>query len=144
MRRALIALLVGSIALPGCALRTRSVSPDLAGGRRAVAAQQPGTPEAAATWREYAQKLQIGSKVRVTTARNRTVKGTLVAARDDGIVVKPDTRIPEPFQSIAFTEIETLELDRGLGLGRVIAISAGAAAGAVLGILLILAATLGD
>jgi len=39
MRRALIALLVGSIALPGCALRTRSVSHDLAGGRRAVAAQ---------------------------------------------------------------------------------------------------------
>jgi hypothetical protein len=80
----------------------------------------------------------------VTTTANRTVKGTLIEVEENAIVVKPRTRIPEPFQSIAFTELEALELDQGSGIGKTIAISASVAAGAVLGVLLILAAAVND
>ena len=95
-------------------------------------------------WRAFAQKIDVGTRVKVRIDDGQRVVATLIAADADGILVQPRTRIPVPVQRIAYDRIASLERDntRGVGAAKAVAIGVASGVGAFLGTLLILIATI--
>jgi hypothetical protein len=93
---------------------------------------------------EFANQLELGSRVKVTLTGNRVVKGTLVKRTDDAMVIQPRTRVAEPLVTVSYNDLVALEQDlpssSSGSTGRTIAIGAGIGAGAAVGVILILAA----
>jgi hypothetical protein len=88
-------------------------------------------PEEAAAWRQVADAIPLGSKVKVQIADGRRVSGTLMRVDGSGVMVKRNTRRLEPALTVAFTEISKLERDQpGGGAHIAKAIGVGIAAGA--------------
>jgi hypothetical protein len=135
--RALTLLLIAALTLSGCAA---AASP------RLQATAGPETPRTdRALIGEYVQKLPIGSRVRVHMADGRRERGTLMDATAERIVIHPRTRIPEPPQEIPLDRVLAVELETGNGsVGRAIGIGIAAGAGAIVGVMLLLAAIYSD
>ena len=96
---------------------------------------QPPSGDAAAR-RSIAQQMPVGATVKLRTTDGRRLKAVLFSVDEDGITVKPVTRIPVASLKIAFDRIDTMERDEGrLHMGRFTGIGAGAG-GAFLMILL--------
>jgi hypothetical protein len=95
-------------------------------------------------WRAFAQKVEVGSRVRLRLDDGQRVVATLIEANADGLFVQPRTRLPVPVQRIAYERIVSLERDKGGGIGAAKAVAIGVASGvgAFLGTLLILIATI--
>jgi hypothetical protein len=95
-------------------------------------------------WRAFAQKVDVGTRLKVRLDDGQRVVATLIEADADGLLVQPRTRVPVPVQRIAYDRIASLERDdaRGIGVGKAVAIGVGSGVGAFLGIFLILLATL--
>ena len=72
-------------------------------------ASAQGAPRDADAWRALTNALAPGAFITVRTKDGMRVRGTLVQHVDNGILVKPKTRLPSPMRSIAFDEIEELE-----------------------------------
>jgi hypothetical protein len=93
----------------------------------------------------YISQLPLGARVRVSLADGTTVRGILMKADADPIVVQKRTRIPEPPLEIPIRDVVALELEAKNGnTGRAIAMGAAAGAAAALGVLMILAAIFAD
>jgi hypothetical protein len=138
MRTLLVLLLCVGIALPGCATagaatgRSISGTPVSGGVNTAVMA-------------DYVRQLKVGSRVRISRADHSVIRAILMKNDGDPIVVQRRTRIPEAPIEIAMQDILAVELDASNGsTGRAVAIGAASAAGATLGILLLLAAIFSD
>ena len=87
-------------------------------------------PEAAAR-RSAAQRVPIGATVKLKTLDGQQFKAVLFGIDDEGITVKPATRIPVPAVRIPFDRLDGIERDEGhLHIGRYAGV--GAAVGAVL------------
>jgi hypothetical protein len=95
--------------------------------------------------REMAAAIPPGSRVKLQTTSGKRISGTLMSASATEIVVKKQTRLPEPAVAIPIDELSRLERDdkRGMHLGKVIGIGLAAGAGAILS-LVALAFALGD
>jgi hypothetical protein len=91
----------------------------------------------------YISQLPLGARVRVSLADGTTVRGILMKADADPIVVQKRTRIPEPPLEIPIRDVVALEAKIG-NTGRAIAMGAAAGAAAALGVLMILAAIFAD
>lgn len=107
-----------------------------------VSAQAGAQPD---VWRTFAQRVEIGSRVKVSLDDGRRVIATVIEAGDEGLLLQPRTRIPVPAQRIAYDRIVSMERDEprgGIGAGKAIAIGVASGVGAFLGTLLILIATL--
>ena len=78
----------------------------------------------ASAWREVAQAIPLGTKVKVQTMDGKRINGTLMRVDGDAIMLKRNTRRPEPAQTVAFTDMSKLERDKG-GNGTNIAKAAG-------------------
>jgi hypothetical protein len=91
---------------------------------------------------EFANQLELGSRVKATLTSNRVVKGTLVKRTNDAMVVQPRTRVAEPLVTVPYSELVALEQEvpSSGSTGRTIAIGAAVGAGAAVGVILILAA----
>jgi len=102
------------------------------------------TPPQSEIWRAFAQKVDVGTRVKVRLDDGQRVVATLIEADADGVLVQPRTRVPVPVQHIAYDRIASLERDdaRGVGAGKAVAIGVASGVGAFLGTLLILIATL--
>jgi|SRR5688572_6563919 hypothetical protein len=102
------------------------------------------TPPQGEIWRAFAQKVDVGTRVRVRLDDGQRVVATLIEANEDGLLVQPRTRVPVPVQRIAYDRIESLERDdaRGVGAAKAVAIGVASGVGAFLGTLLILIATI--
>jgi hypothetical protein len=102
------------------------------------------TPPQSEIWRAFAQKVDVGTRLKVRLDDGQRVVATLIEADADGVLVQPRTRLPVPVQRIAYDRIASLERDdaRGIGAGRAVAIGVASGVGAFLGTLLILIATL--
>src|SRR5688572_6158561 len=102
------------------------------------------TPPQSEIWRAFAQKIDVGTRLRVRLDDGQRVVATLIEANEDGLLVQPRTRVPVPVQRIAYDRIASLERDdaRGVGAARAVAIGVASGVGAFLGTLLILIATL--
>lgn len=138
MKRRLAVLLIAALILPGCAAKPAvrtltTLPPDEP--RQAAA----GTP--ADIWRQFAQKLPVGTLVRVSTLDGARFTGTLLIVDDQALTVNPRTRIPEPARRLAFDHIAQLEptSDSATQLAKAVAIGAGVGGATFLGLLVLLA-----
>jgi hypothetical protein len=95
-------------------------------------------------WRAFAQKVDVGTRVKLRLDDGQRVVATLIEANAEGLFVQPRTRVPVPVQRIAYQRIVSLERDEGRGIGAAKAVAIGMASGvgAFLGTLLILIATI--
>lgn len=108
----------------------------LSGGMSDVLAAQSPAPTETAAWKAVAAAIPLGSRVKVQTVKGNRISGTLMRADDGGVLVKKNTRMPEPALSIAFTDLSKLERDHPGNLNVAKAIGIGLASGA--GVLLTL------
>jgi hypothetical protein len=95
-----------------------------------VAAQ---TADTAQLWRSFAEKIEIGSTLKVRLRGGQTFKATLVQAGADALMVQPKTRTPVPVQPVAYDAIVSLERERpgsGVGAGKAAAIGVATGVGA--------------
>jgi hypothetical protein len=131
MRRMLAAALALLIALPG---------PVSAAAAERYAAQDVDL------LRQYASKLPVGGLVKVRLRSGGSVKGILMLADDEGIVVKPKTRLPEPERRLPFSTIDMIELEQRGGMSTAKAVGIGVASGVAtfFGIMLIIIAAFND
>jgi hypothetical protein len=140
MKRAIASILAVILACPGCAVRLggRPASPLLHGRGMAVRQPQPVRPPDPAVWYRYLGSIPVGCRVKVETTDRKSFKGIFMGVEGGNVVVKPRTRIPEPARTIAIPSLASLELDQGMGAGKVVAIAAGVAGATVLTIFFVL------
>ena len=93
-------------------------------------------------WYSYAEKLPIGSTVRLRTTDGRRQTAVLALVDRDGITVELKSRIPEPARRIPYDQIRQLELKTGNGgsIAKAAAVGAAIGAGTFVGLLALLAA----
>jgi len=134
MRKLMAMVLALAMVTTGCA--------SAAGPRVAIARQ----PAAAATvsMSEYVQRLQTGSRVKVERTDGSSLRGTLMKAGADAIVVQKNTRVPEPPIEIPVAQIARVTIDAGTSTGKAVGIGIASGVGAFFAILAILAATIED
>jgi hypothetical protein len=115
-----------------------------AGGGRI--AQDPQTaPVDRGVLADYVKQIPAGSKVRIERTTGGSLRGTLLRSTADSVTVQRNTRVPEPPVDVPFASITRLTLDTGgTSVGKTVAIAVGAGVGATFGILILLAALLGD
>jgi hypothetical protein len=83
---------------------------------------------------EYVQKLPAGSRIRLETVKGRTLRGTLMKATADEIVVQRNTRVPIPPEAIAMADLARVTLEGQSSGGKLMAIGAAIGAGAAIGV----------
>lgn len=95
-----------------------------------LAAQQPLSPaDEIEAVRQLAAAIPLGSRVKLQMTSGRRLTGTLMMVDQDAIVVKRDSRRPEPALTIAFDELLRLQRDERNGFSMTKAIGVGLAAG---------------
>jgi hypothetical protein len=104
-------------------------------------AQTSGTATVAG---EFVSKLPIGTHTKLELIDGRKIKATLMSVEDNAVVVKRNTRIPEPPIRIELNRIIDADIDRGSSVGKAIAIGTAAGAGAALGVIFLLVAIYSD
>jgi hypothetical protein len=66
----------------------------------------------AEAWRKVAETIPLGSKVKVQTYEGKRINGTLMRVDGNHILVKRNTRRPEPAITIVFDNVSKLERDQ--------------------------------
>ena len=91
-------------------------------------------------WKGVAEKIDLGTRVRLGLRDGRNLDAVLVAVRDEALVVQPKVRVAVPPQEIPYTAIASLERRKGEGVGAAKAAAIGVATGVgtFFGILLIM------
>lgn len=96
-------------------------------------------------WRNFAQRVDVGTELKVQLSDGRRVRATLVGAEEDVVLLQPKTRIAVPVQAIRYDEIIRMETRHpGNGIGKAVAIGVVTAVGTFFGILALLAAATAD
>jgi hypothetical protein len=136
LKQAVVITLCAAMVTTGCAS---------ASGPRVAPSAQPAVTDSAAM-AEYVQRIAAGSRVRVERTNGGSMRGTLMKATSEAIVVQRNTRAPEPPVEIPVASITRITLDTGGGTSTAKAIGIGIAAGVgtFFGILAILAAAWND
>ena len=90
-------------------------------------------------WRDVAEAIPLGTKVKVQTLDGKRVAGTLVRVEEHVLQVKRDARRPEAATVIAFDRISNIEKVNGGGMtwAKAVGIGLGVGAGAILTIFVI-------
>lgn len=85
-------------------------------------------------WRKVADAVPLGTKVKVQTQDGKRVSGTLMRVDDTSVMLKRNTRLPEPAVTVTFDRISNIERDHGGGMhwAKVLGIGLGAGAGVIL------------
>lgn len=98
----------------------------------AAAAQRAATSaEEVKALQHMAAAIPLGSRVKVSTREGRHMTATLMSTTDEAIIVKRESRVPEPAMTIRFDELARLQrAERGGGLSFAKAIGVGVATGA--------------
>jgi hypothetical protein len=100
--------------------------------------------QAATVAGEFVSRLPIGTKTKLRLEDGRKIKATLMSIEDDAVVVKVNTRLPEPPLRIELNRIVDADIERGANFGKAIAAGATAGAGAALGVFFLLVAIYSD
>lgn len=93
---------------------------------------------------EFVSKLPVGTHTKLELIDGRKIKATLMSIENDAVVVKRNTRLPEPPIRIELSRIIDADIDRGSSVGKAIAIGTAAGAGAALGVIFLLVAIYSD
>jgi hypothetical protein len=88
----------------------------------------------AAAFKTLAAAIPLGSRVKLQSRDGTRMTATLMAVNDESIVVKRESRIPEPAVTVPFAELTRLQLDKrsGFTLGKAIGVGLAAGVGAIL------------
>jgi hypothetical protein len=133
MKRFLALIVSIAVSASGCATTTAG-----------QAARLPAPGDGTTTMAEYAQRIPVGSRVRVEVADGRKVRGTLMKADAGSVVVSPATRVPEAPLEVPMGDVRRIELDQSMNVGKAIAIGAATGVAATFGILFLLFAMVDD
>src|SRR2546426_12403543 len=124
MKRLCALLVIAALVFPNCAARGP-----------ALAAQRVADPPE--LWRAYAEKLPIGSIVRIRASDGDHFRASLLVVDGTGVTVKPSTRVSEPVRHLAFDRLEQLgsgPLNGGPGFqGAAIGVGLASGIGAIFG-----------
>jgi hypothetical protein len=93
----------------------------------------------AVVWRDVAEAIPLGTKVKVQTLDGNRMAGTLVRVDDGSLQIKRHARRPEAAAVIAFDRISNIEKDNGGGMSwaKALGLGLGVGAGAILTIFVI-------
>jgi hypothetical protein len=133
MKQTIAVLLCVALSAPGCA--------SAGGSRYAIpqTAQAGGADHGLLA--AYVKQLPIGARVRANLTNGRSVRGTLMKATDQAVIVQRRTRVPEAPVEIPLGELQSVETDtQNGGVGRAVAIGVATGAGAALGVFMLLMA----
>lgn len=114
-----------------------------ASGPRIAQAPQP-TVQDKAILADYVQRLAPGVKVRVERTDGTSLRGTLMKASPQSIVVQKNTRVPEAPLEIPLEQLTRVTIDSGSSMGKTVGIAVGVGVAATFGIFAIIAALIGD
>lgn len=114
-----------------------------ASGARIAQAPQP-TVQDKAILADYVQRLAPGVKVRVERTDGTSLRGTLMKASPQSIVVQKNTRVPEAPLEIPLEQLTRVTIDSGSSMGKTVGIAVGVGVAATFGIFAIIAALIGD
>jgi hypothetical protein len=90
-------------------------------------------------WRNFAQRVDVGTELNVQLNDGRRVRAMLVSAGEDAILLQPKTRIAVPVQAVRYDEIVRMEPRKaGNGTGKAVAIGVATAVGTFFGIMALL------
>jgi hypothetical protein len=92
-----------------------------------------------AVFADYVQRIPAGSKVRVERSGGDVLRGILMKASADSIVVQRNTRVPEAPVDVPLSDVTRVTLDSGSSTGKSIAIGIAGGAVGTLGVFAILA-----
>jgi hypothetical protein len=108
---------------------TVASTPLLANAQQTLAADAE-----AAAFKQLANKITLGSRVKVQSRDGQRMTATLVAVNEDAIVVKRESRVPEPAVSIPLAQLTRLQLDEksGFSVGKALGVGLAAGVGAIL------------
>jgi len=137
-RKTVAAFVCAALMTTGCAS---------AYGPRMAQAPAPAAPKIQdrAVLADYVQRLPAGSRVRVERINGSALRGTLMKASADSIVVQKNTRVPEAPVEVPLSDVTRVTLETSSSsVGKQVAIGVGAGVAATFGVLLILAALWGD
>ncbi len=125
MKRLISSFVLIALFVPGAAVA----------GQGSIIERSPGY------WYSYAEKLPIGSTVRLRTTDGTRRTAVLTHVDQDGITVELKSRIPEPARRVPFDQIQQLELKtNGSSIAKAAAVGSAIGAGTFLGLLALLAA----
>jgi hypothetical protein len=131
-------MLTAALALSGCAT-ARATHNRVPAATGTAAGRQPIDPKVMA---DYIRQLPVGSRVRLSRVKGDDIRGTLIKNDGDPVVIQRRARVPEAPVAVPLPEVLAVELDvpANGSPARTIAIGAGAAAAATLGVLFVIAA----
>jgi hypothetical protein len=98
-----------------------------------------GAKVEAPAWRQVAEAIPLGSKVKLQTVENKRISGTLMRVDGTSVMVKKNTRRPEPAITVDFDNIAKIERDHGGGginIAKAAAIGLATGAGVVVSLIL--------
>jgi hypothetical protein len=98
-------------------------------------AQQPLAAEVeAAAFKQLAAGIPPGSRIKLQTRGGRRLTANLMAAGDDAIIVKRESRVPEAALTVLYAELTRLQLEErsGFSMGKALGIGLAAGVGAIL------------
>ena len=88
----------------------------------------------AVAWRQVAEAVPLGSKIKIQTRESRRINGTLMRVDAASVMLKRNTRRPEPAVTVPFDDIAKLERDHGGGgvnIAKAVAVGAATGAGVI-------------
>lgn len=88
-----------------------------------------GAKVEATAWRQVAEAIPLGTKVKIQTLDNKRISGVLMGVDGTSVMVKRNTRRPEPAVTIPFDDVAKIERENGGGVNVAKAIAIGLAAG---------------
>jgi hypothetical protein len=102
--------------------------------------------DTAALWRAFAEKVDVGSSLKVRLLDGRKFTATLVQAQPGALLLQPKTRVPVPVQPVTYESILSIERVRhdGVGAGKAAVIGVVSGVGAFLATLVIFIAAIDD
>jgi len=105
-----------------------------------AAASSSAFAQEAKDWRQVADSIPLGSKIKIHTLDGKRTNGTLMRVDDSAVTVKRNARVPEPAITVPFDRVSRIERDHGGGLtwAKAAVIGLGAGAGAMATIIAIL------
>jgi hypothetical protein len=98
-------------------------------------AQQALPPDAeAAAFKQLAAGMPLGSRVKLQARDGRRFTATLMAVNDDAIIVKRESRVPEPAVTVPYARLTRLQLEQrnGFSVGKALGVGLAAGVGAIL------------
>jgi hypothetical protein len=110
-----------------------------------MAVQSVAAQTAPEVWRNFLQRVKIGSELNVRLNDGRRIRATLVDVREDAVLLQRKTRIPVAIEAVPYDAIVRIEPRKaGQSPAKAIAIGAATGVGVFFGIMALLFAVVGD